>query len=152
MNFQNGLNHVANPQKMPNLSRPERKHRPNFPGKNSTDLNNSRWRKLREFILRRVVFCEACQFTDIYTDITGSGNAHLDHIIARADGGSVYDVRNIAVLCRSCHSKKSALEAIGYKPYSLRTEAGFIPDYYEKERVFQKITSGEKQSKEQKND
>lgn len=132
---------------MPNLSRPERKHKPNFPGKNSPDLNNSRWRKLRELILRRIVFCESCEFSGIYTDITGTGNAHLDHIIARSDGGSIYDVRNIAVLCRSCHSKKSALEAIGLKPHSLRTESGFIPDYYEKQRVFQKITSLEKQTK-----
>lgn len=132
---------------MPNLSRPERKHKPNFPGKNSPDLNNSRWRKLREAILRRIVFCEACEFSGNYTDITGTGNAHLDHIIARSDGGSVYDLRNIAVLCRHCHAKKSALEAIGLKPHSLRTESGFIPDYYEKQRVFQKITSPEKQSK-----
>jgi hypothetical protein len=132
---------------MPNLSRPERKHKPNFPGKNSPDLNNSRWRKLRESILLRIIFCECCEFSGIYTDITGSGKAHLDHIIARSDGGSVYDIRNIAVLCRRCHAKKSALEAIGLKPYSIRTESGLIPDYYEKQRVFQKICSPEKKSK-----
>jgi len=136
---------------MPNLSRPERKHRTNFEGKNSPDLNNSRWRKLRQMLLNRFVFCEACEYVGIYNDITGSGKAHLDHIIARADGGSVFDVRNIAVLCRTCHAKKSALEGMGYKPHAIRTEAGLIPDYYERQRVFEKITSQEKFKKKSEN-
>ena len=124
---------------MPYLPKPEKKQVNNHPGGTSSDLQNSRWRTLRKSILRRSPLCESCLSVEILNDVTGTRAAHLDHIVPRKLGGAVYDLRNIAVLCASCHAKKSALERHGLNPVAEMTDAGLIPAPGQKLIIFHKI-------------
>ena len=124
---------------MPHLPRPEKKQVNNHPGGKSADLQNYRWRELRKSILKRNPLCECCLSAEILNDVTGTRAAHLDHIIPRKLGGAVFDLRNIAVLCKTCHAKKSALERHGLMPIAEQADTGLIPAPGQRFLTFQKI-------------
>jgi 5-methylcytosine-specific restriction protein A len=40
----------------------------------------------------------------------GAASSCVDHVVAIADGGAVFDIDNAQALCRSCHNRKSQRE------------------------------------------
>ena len=62
------------------------------------------WRKLRAWFLSQYPLCEDCEREGRVT-----AASHVDHRIAKAKGGTD-DPRNLAGLCRPCHSRKTVLE------------------------------------------
>ena len=67
----------------------------------------SRWRKLRERILRRDMgLCQVCLALDIVTLAYA-----VDHITPRSKGGTD-DEQNLRAICRGCHAEKTAREGV----------------------------------------
>lgn len=64
--------------------------------------NKQKWRRISRLYRIKNPFCE----------IKGCNNFsdHTDHIIPIADGGALYDERNLQSLCISCHGKKTRKE------------------------------------------
>ncbi|HIF9075746.1 TPA: HNH endonuclease [Photobacterium damselae] len=68
--------------------------------------NTARWRRTRNIVLHRDKgLCQNCLKQGRYI----SAN-HCDHIISIANGGSVWDIKNLQMLCKKCHEKKTAKE------------------------------------------
>lgn len=64
-----------------------------------------RWKKLREVILNRDGgLCVPCRAEDRITVAT-----HVDHIVAKANGGTD-DEANLRAICKRCHDSKSGKE------------------------------------------
>lgn len=60
-----------------------------------------KWRELRKSILLDRVTCAVC----------GDEASEVDHIVPhRGDNNLFWNVDNMQVLCKSCHSKKTAQE------------------------------------------
>ncbi|WP_040667197.1 HNH endonuclease signature motif containing protein [Nitrolancea hollandica] len=55
------------------------------------------WRRIRDQVLTEEPFCRIC----------GAPSQEVDHIVARADGGSD-DRGNLRGLCRRCHASRTA--------------------------------------------
>jgi 5-methylcytosine-specific restriction protein A len=127
---------------MPYLPRPKKKVVPNW-GNQRADpfLTSALWRNFRQCVLIEQPLCEACLLAEIMTDITGNGAAQIDHIVRREDGGALVDIKNISVLCRSCHAKKTALERHGLKIEASGPPGSRLPALGEKQRILQKIAS-----------
>lgn len=125
---------------MPHLPRPEKKVIPNW-GNHRADpfLTSALWRNFRQWVLIEQPLCEACLLAGRFTDITGKGAAQLDHLVMRQNGGALVDIKNIAVLCRSCHAKKSAMESNGLTIEAYGPENSRLPAPGEKQRILQKI-------------
>ena len=67
-----------------------------------------KWRAYRQAIIqRRGGECVECGATPL------DQNIHLDHIKPLAQGGEAYNEENIQILCRECHSRKTAREVWG---------------------------------------
>lgn len=67
----------------------------------------SAWDKLREQILQRdkyICRCDECQRLGLIKEAT-----HVDHIIAKAHGGTD-DPSNLRAINKECHKKKTARE------------------------------------------
>lgn len=63
------------------------------------------WERLRRRVLVRDLFkCQDCGAL-----VMGKGEAHVDHVIAKRDGGKD-EVENLQVLCHPCHSIKTREE------------------------------------------
>lgn len=63
--------------------------------------NTKRWKSLRRFVLRRDRYtCQECR---------RFGN-EVDHIVPIVQGGEIWSEDNLQVLCKSCHSRKTAKE------------------------------------------
>lgn len=69
------------------------------------------WRKFRLIVLARRPVCECCQ---------RAAASHVDHIRPIADGGDIYDERNLQCLCHSCHSRKTATQDGGFGNHKKR--------------------------------
>jgi 5-methylcytosine-specific restriction protein A len=127
---------------MPYLNRPEKKNPTNWKDRPAAPfLTSANWRKFRAWVLIEQPLCEACLLAGIANDITGKGEAQLDHIVKRDEGGALVDIKNISVLCRSCHAKKSALERHGLTILSQGSPGALIPAHGEKERILKKINA-----------
>lgn len=61
-----------------------------------------------ECLTRDLFKCQTCGVL-----VMGKGEAHVDHIVPKVDGGTD-DMENLQTLCRSCHSRKTALEDGGF--------------------------------------
>lgn len=71
----------------------------------------ARWESLAKRFKTAQPLCQICLHFDTLTDCApGTGNGVSDHVIRIKDGGSVYDEANIITMCRSHHSRKSAIE------------------------------------------
>ena len=77
---------------------------------NSDDAfyGSSRWRKLRKWMLSNEPLCRECKKKGDRKEATV-----LDHIHPVRLGGDVWDESNLQPLCKSCHNRKSSLEAKG---------------------------------------
>lgn len=62
--------------------------------------DTQRWRKLSLKMRRENPFCVSCGYL----------GDDVDHIDPVSNGGPIYDENNLQVLCKSCHSKKTAKE------------------------------------------
>ena len=61
-----------------------------------------RWRKLRASVLSSEPFCKKCR----------AKSTEVDHIIPhKGNYGLFYSRNNLQALCKSCHSRKTALES-----------------------------------------
>ncbi len=69
------------------------------------------WRNKRHKVLARDGF--TCQAEGCGRIVMGKGEPHIDHIIAKAKGGSD-DMDNLQTLCASCHSRKTVREDGGF--------------------------------------
>ena len=70
--------------------------------------SSKKWRIFRRAILaEQGGYCVECDNT--YPDYM----LHVDHITPIADGGGKWDIHNLQVLCRRCHSRKTFAETIG---------------------------------------
>jgi len=63
-------------------------------------VNNPQWEALRAKVFKRDGYrCTQCESAD---------DLHCDHVVPLADGGES-DMSNLMTLCRSCHSRKTAI-------------------------------------------
>ena len=99
------------PQRMPSyvpprLRRSRSEDRPNAAQRGYCSVAHRAW---RQAVLTRDNWqCVTCG------RLCGqSREAHADHIVPLADGGSRYNVSNGQTLCLSCHSKKTCREQRG---------------------------------------
>ena len=59
-----------------------------------------------------------------------SGRLETDHRVALADGGAVYDLKNLQTLCRGCHLAKSEGERRGKEtPPEVLAWRRYLTDY-----------------------
>lgn len=66
-----------------------------------------RWTKLRKQYVLHQPLCEHC----LRYDIVKPGKI-LDHIKEIEDGGEIWNVDNLALLCHACHNTKTGKEAV----------------------------------------
>jgi 5-methylcytosine-specific restriction protein A len=69
-------------------------------GSSSERGYGAEWRKLRAAILRRDPWC---------TDCGQEKSTEVDHVVPKSEGGTD-DPRNLRGMCKSCHSRKTALQ------------------------------------------
>ena len=124
---------------MPYLPKAIKKSTSNWKGGNDTFLASSTWRRFRKWIISEIPYCESCLLSGNLNPIADKGQAQIDHIVRREDGGAFYDPKNISVLCRSCHAKKNALERHGLKILKTGLAPALCPAPGEKERVLKKL-------------
>jgi len=87
-------------------------------------IYNARWRKLREYVLRRDNgLCQMCRTEGKIT----SGN-EVDHIKPLSQGGEPYNPDNLAVICTRHHRLKSQAESMGKDFMARGCNASGIPN------------------------
>jgi len=65
------------------------------------------WRKFSDWYKRQHPLCENCKAKGIVTPVYC-----VDHVIEIKDGGALLSSSNSRSLCRRCHARKTAFEAI----------------------------------------
>lgn len=74
-----------------------------------TAVYDHQWRQFSANYRKANPFCVECLKDGVYND----QNTHTDHIIPLEQRPDLkYDVDNLQVLCRSCHSRKSWKEKL----------------------------------------
>lgn len=69
-------------------------------------VNKFRWNSLRKKVLKRDGYC--CRSCGVSEDNVDA-QLEIDHIVAVSEGGSMWDMRNLQSLCKSCHVSKGKL-------------------------------------------
>ena len=82
----------------------------------SKDLSSAAWRRAREAVLARESICYLCG-RPVDKSLPGSSpmGPTVDHLEARANGGSLYDISNLHLAHQICNSRKSALPLATYR-------------------------------------
>jgi 5-methylcytosine-specific restriction protein A len=70
---------------------------------------DARWRQIRLIHLRTHPLCVACSRQGLTVAAT-----EVDHILPLAQGGT-HAADNLQSLCKSCHSRKTATESLGWR-------------------------------------
>ena len=69
--------------------------------------STKKWRKFRRAILaEQGGYCNECGNT------VPDYLLHVDHITPIAQGGELWDIDNLQVLCKRCHGRKTAAETL----------------------------------------
>ena len=84
-------------------------------------LTTPAWRKLRLAVLDRDRWLCQIKGPDCARYAT-----QVDHIVARADGGAMWDTTNLRAACRACNSRGGAERTNSRRSAAYRTG---IPDY-----------------------
>lgn len=76
----------------------------------SNELGTAAWRRARAAVLARESVCYLCG-KPVDKKLPGSSPAGptVDHLEARANGGSLYDLSNLHLAHQRCNSMKNAL-------------------------------------------
>ena len=61
-------------------------------------VNQSKWRRVRAYAIRRDKACRRCGATQ---------NLEADHIRPLHKGGKPYELSNVQTLCRTCHRRRT---------------------------------------------
>ena len=80
-------------------------------------INNSAWRKLRAQVLREEDVCYICgRPVDKTLPGTAPMGPQVDHIVARSEGGAVFERSNLHLVHSRCNQRKKNknLDAIRY--------------------------------------
>ena len=67
----------------------------------NTPYHTPRWQRFRAKILRATPECAVC----------GARATDVDHVIAIADGGAIWDAHNCQALCATHHARKTRQDA-----------------------------------------
>ena len=67
------------------------------------------WKRVRKLKLAEQPLCEHCEAVGVVRPATD-----VDHVVSIEDGGAAFDMNNLASLCHSCHSRKTARENRGF--------------------------------------
>lgn len=70
-------------------------------GRGARNGSTRSWRDIRQSVIERDRFI--CQQCDHY--VSGGDDTHVDHIVAKADGGTD-DMSNLRTLCADCNRAK----------------------------------------------
>jgi len=79
------------------------------------------WRELREYVLSQNPICVMCQSRGLTVLAE-----EVDHIVPMSKGGEPYDLDNLQPLCKSCHSRKTAVDD-GRRQYVSGCDANGFP-------------------------
>jgi 5-methylcytosine-specific restriction protein A len=63
------------------------------------------WQQIRKVVITRDVICQTCKANGKVVP-----GCDVDHIVPVSEGGSKYNLDNLQLLCRSCHSQKTMNE------------------------------------------
>ena len=85
----------------------KRKRHPNFKRsvKHSHIYQSSEWRMARYAALQEAE--HHCWYCWEYREVLVTDSLQVDHIISLEEGGAPYDINNLQVLCRDCHTFKT---------------------------------------------
>ena len=79
-------------------------------GEQPVRIKNRHWANLRAVVLQRDVVCKRCYRANA---------TEVDHVIARADGGTDA-LPNLQGVCKRCHASKTAAEAAARRRERIR--------------------------------
>ena len=82
----------------------------------SGELNTAAWRRARAAVLARETVCYLCG-RPVDKRLPGSSPAGptVDHLEARAAGGSLYDSSNLHLAHQRCNSMKGSMQLATYR-------------------------------------
>mgnify|MGYP002479923367 CR=1 FL=1 len=79
-------------------------------------IHSSAWRRLRKQVLMRESVCYLCgQPVDKSLPSSSPWSASVDHVVARARGGSNADISNLHLVHKVCNSKKGDMPLDAYR-------------------------------------
>jgi 5-methylcytosine-specific restriction endonuclease McrA len=82
---------------------------------------NARWSRYAKRFLRKRPLCVSCLSAGHYTQAV-----LVDHIVAIADGGSVWSEDNHQSLCRACHAVKTGREVKARRAIHLNKDSAAV--------------------------
>lgn len=95
------------------------------------------WKSVRLLKIAENPICEVCYHAGKLTDATFG--SPIDHAVRLEDGGAALDLANLITMCPQCHNTKSAMEASGYRMPANGADGAKVPNYGEKEKLFNRI-------------
>ena len=98
---------------------------------------SARWKFVRLLKIAENPICEPCYHAGRITDATFG--CPVDHAVRLEDGGAALDLANLITMCPECHNTKSAMETNGYRMPGNGAEGAKVPNYGEKEKLFNRI-------------
>jgi 5-methylcytosine-specific restriction protein A len=128
---------------MPNLTRGKKpKYLANVSSKRKESpdakfYKSKAWKSVRLLKIAENPICEVCYHVGKLTDATFG--SPIDHAVRLEDGGAALDLANLITMCPQCHNTKSAMEASGYRMPGNGVEGAKVPNYGEKEKLFNRI-------------
>jgi 5-methylcytosine-specific restriction enzyme A len=108
-----------------NTRKKHRTHDEQFDNRHKPFYSSKVWRDLRGHVLRSTPLCAVCLSQAVMNDCTKGGN--VDHIIRIRLGGAKLDIKNLWVLCKPHHDKKSYLESRGYEVERKIENGEYVP-------------------------
>jgi 5-methylcytosine-specific restriction endonuclease McrA len=94
------------PKRVETWTPPWVRRRPeNRPSSHGRGYGSVAWQRVRLAVIARDQVCQMCG-----TVVFGSGEAHIDHIETkpRDEAAEATPIEGLRLLCRSCHSKRTA--------------------------------------------